>query len=121
MKQWKLMIAGVAALVVFAGCQTTPVQQGAIAGGAVGAGLGAVAGSTMGKTGEGALIGAGAGALTGALLGDHIEKSTTPAPRPVQYVAPGPPPPPPVIGHYETRIVTTPTGERYEERVWVTR
>ncbi len=105
-------------------CHTTPVQEGAIAGGAVGAGLGAIAGHQVGRTGEGALIGAGAGALTGALIGDHIEKSTAPPPPPPRRrVGPAPPPPPPVLrshaGRYEVRTVVSPTGERYEERVWV--
>ena len=110
---------------MLSGCNTTPVQDGAIAGGAVGAGLGAIAGSTMGKTGEGALIGAAAGAITGALIGDNIEKSTAPAPPPAVAYAPSPAPPPPVLrshaGHYEVRTVVTPSGERYEERVWVPR
>ncbi|HDP34105.1 MAG TPA: hypothetical protein ENN29_03230, partial [Candidatus Hydrogenedentes bacterium] len=92
------------------GCNTTPVQDGAIAGGALGAGLGAIAGSTMGKTGEGALIGAGAGAITGALIGDHIEKSTEPKPA-VRHSAP---PPPPTLrshaGRYEVRTIIAPSG-----------
>lgn len=110
-----------ACILMLSGCNTTPVQDGAIAGGAVGAGLGAIAGSTMGKTGEGALIGAAAGALTGALIGDHIEKSTSP--QPVTYTSPAPPPPTlrSHAGRYEVRTVITPTGERYEERVWIPR
>lgn len=110
------MIA-VALMLALSACETTPVQDGAIIGGALGAGLGAIAGNQVGKTGEGALIGAGAGALTGALVGDHIEKST--APRTVVY---RPAPPPPVLrshgGRYEVRTVISPGGERYEERVW---
>ena len=108
----------VAATALLAGCQTTPVQDGAVVGGALGAGMGAIAGHQVGRAGEGALIGAGVGALTGALVGDHIEKST--APRPVVYRQA---PPPPALrshaGRYETRTVIAPTGERYEERVWV--
>lgn len=117
----KRMIGGMGALavlMVMQGCNTTPVQDGVVAGGLVGAGLGAIAGSTMGKTGEGALIGAGAGAITGAIIGDHIDKSTAPAAAPAPV---SPPPPPPTLGHYETRVVTGPSGERYEQRVWVTR
>jgi hypothetical protein len=113
--------------ILLSGCNTTPVQDGLIAGGAVGAGLGAIAGDTMGKAGEGALIGAGVGAITGALIGDHIEKST--APQPIVQAAPLPPPPTvhlpsrsavrPSSGRYETRTVLSPSGERYEEQVWV--
>lgn len=116
-------VALLAAILMLAGCNTTPVQDGLIAGGAVGAGLGAIAGSTMGKTGEGALIGAAAGAVTGALIGDHIEKSTAPAPPPVAYTSPAPPPPTlrSHAGRYEVRTVIAPTGERYEERVWIAR
>lgn len=115
-----LAIAGIA----LAGCQTTPTQDGAIIGGGLGAGLGAIVGNQSGHTGEGALIGAGVGALTGAIVGDAVDegrkrRATTyyapaPAPAPVP-VAPSPA----VQGHYETRIVQTPNGERYEERVWV--
>ncbi len=115
------MIVAPAMLLALSACHTTPVQDGAIIGGALGASLGAIAGNQMGKTGEGALLGAGAGALTGALLGDHIEKSA--APRPMVYHSA--PPPPPVMrshaGRYETRMVITPNGERYEERVWTPR
>lgn len=118
-----LGVGMLACALMVSGCNTTPVQDGLIAGGAVGAGLGAIAGSTMGRTGEGALIGAAAGAITGALIGDHIEKTTTPAPPPVVYTSPAPPPP--IVrshaGRYEVRTVIAPNGERYEERVWVPR
>ena len=57
-----------------AGCNTTPTQEGAVAGAAVGAGAGAIIGNQSGKTGEGALIGAGVGALGGALVGDQVDE-----------------------------------------------
>lgn len=114
-----MLLGGLAACLALAGCATTPVQQGALGLGAVGAGAGAIIGNTTGHAGEGALIGAGVGALTGALVGDAIEHSTPPPP-PVYY-APSPPPPPPATGRWETRVVTGPTGEHYEQRVWVTR
>jgi uncharacterized protein YcfJ len=102
------------------GCQTTPTQQGALTGGALGAGAGAIIGHQSGNQGEGALIGAAAGALMGALIGDRVDEhryrhneprygtsnSATTQPRPQE-------------GHYETRVVISPNGERYEERVWV--
>ncbi len=53
------------------GCATaTPTQKGAVAGSAIGAGLGAIIGHQSGDTGKGALIGAAAGGLGGALIGD---------------------------------------------------
>ncbi len=57
-----------------AGCNTTPTQEGAVAGAAVGAGAGAIVGHQSGKAGEGALIGAGVGALGGALIGDQVDE-----------------------------------------------
>jgi len=62
-------LAGIAA-----GCNTTPTQDGAIIGGAAGAGAGAIIGHQSGKAGEGALIGAGVGGLGGALIGDQVDE-----------------------------------------------
>ena len=110
----------VAAIAGLAGCITTPTQQGAALGGALGAGLGAIIGNQSGHAGTGALIGAGAGGVTGALLGEQVGRNQQRA------YAPAPPPPPapvyqpqPQRGHYETRLITAPNGETYEERVWV--
>ena len=104
-----------AACASLVGCNTTPVQDGAIAGGALGAGLGAIVGNQSGNAGEGALIGAGAGAITGALVGDHVGRK-----RERRYTQPAQPAPEPAVrGHYETRIVRGPNGETYEERVFV--
>jgi len=109
-----------------AGCATmTPTQGGAVTGGAIGAGTGALIGSTTGHAGEGALIGAGVGALSGALIGDGIDESRT-VRRQNTVVVEEPPRVKRVerverveYGHYENRIVRTPSGETYEERVWV--
>jgi len=61
------------------GCATaTPTQKGAVAGSAVGAGLGAIIGHQSGDTGKGALIGAAAGGLGGALLGDAMASKFCP-------------------------------------------
>lgn len=49
--------------------------QGALTGGALGAGSGAIIGSMFGKAGKGALIGAAAGAVGGAVLGDQNQKA----------------------------------------------
>ena len=127
---WVVMAVGLAAFVLPA-CQTTPTQQGALLGGAVGAGAGAIIGNqSHGRGGEGALIGAGAGALTGALIGDAVgqhrakeaqKAGTQAAPAAPAQTAPAPTTSPETVqkGHYETRVVTTQSGETYEERVWV--
>lgn len=118
MKQHIFRLAGAFAIAALAaaGCNTTPVQDGAVVGGALGAATGAVIGHQQGKQGEGALIGAGVGALLGALAGDQVEqRRPATAPR-VQEPARGHAAP---SGHYETRVYRAPSGERYEERVWV--
>lgn len=102
------------------GCQTTAAQDGAVLGGALGAGLGAIVGNQSGHAGEGALIGAAAGALSGAVIGDAVGK---PAPRQeVVYrqveTRPLPPPAPKRAGYYEVQVVEGPNGERYERKVW---
>jgi len=104
--------------VALSGCATTPVQQGAWTGGALGAGLGSIIGNQSGDAGEGALIGAGVGALTGALIADdnQYREPRYRAPSRRVYSVPVPPRP---RGHYETRVMRGPSGERYEERVWV--
>lgn len=120
---WLVATAVLAAVVIAtAGCETTSTQEGAVIGGALGAGAGAIIGNqSHGRTGEGALIGGAVGAISGALVGDQVDKRrgvrgntvTAPAPAPAQ------PPAPVQRGHYETRLVTAPSGETYEERVWV--
>ena len=118
------MVAAFAASATFAGCATTPAQQGAMTGALVGAGAGAIIGNqSHGRSGEGALIGAGVGALTGALIGDHVDEkrdrrgqASQPAPR-GQYQPSSTPTT--SAGHWETRTVRTQSGETYEERVWV--
>ncbi len=106
----------------------------------MGATIGAIAG---GEAADGALIGAGVGALTGALAGDAIAHGRAHRGRPPRAYdhdryAPAPvyrervivrevPAPPSHFsrsyrvedGHYETRLVRSPSGEYYEERVWV--
>ncbi len=105
---WTTLMAISVALAT-GGCETTPTQEGAVLGGALGAGAGAIIGHQSGKQGEGALIGAAAGALTGALVGDQVDERRS---RRQNYS-------PTRRGHYETRIVRGPNGETYEERVWV--
>jgi len=63
--------------VMISGCATSlnETQTGALAGTALGAGLGAIVGESVGKGGAGTAIGAGAGALTGALIGEGMRRS----------------------------------------------
>jgi uncharacterized protein YcfJ len=56
------------------GC-ATHTGTDALAGGALGAGTGALIGSATGHAGTGALIGAGVGAVGGAVVGDALDKS----------------------------------------------
>ena len=104
-----------------AGCNTTPTQDGAVLGGALGAGLGAIVGHQSGHQGEGALIGAAAGALTGAIVGDQVDEARNRTYPQNQHTHPQPTAQPARTqqGHYDIRIVRTPSGETYEERVWV--
>jgi uncharacterized protein YcfJ len=115
------LTALIPAALLIGGCNTTPTQDGAILGGALGAGAGAIIGHQSGHQGEGALIGAGVGALTGAIVGDQVDearqgrypqnRNTHPQPTAVPARTQN--------GHYDIRIVRTPSGETYEERVWV--
>jgi hypothetical protein len=50
-------------------------ENGALAGGAIGAGTGAVVGHALGNTGVGALAGGAIGAVSGALIGNSVDKS----------------------------------------------
>jgi hypothetical protein len=52
--------------------------QGAVTGGALGAGTGAVIGHQTGRAGEGAAIGAAVGALGGGVVGHALEAPTAP-------------------------------------------
>ncbi len=139
MRGFKQLLVLSGAAVALAGC-VTPAQRGAAGGGLVGAGLGAIIGGASGNAGVGALIGGGVGAATGALIGDQVDHDRygntphahyAPPPAPVYYA----PSPPPVYvapaqthfsrshrvetGHYEVRLVQAPSGEYYEDRVWV--
>lgn len=59
----------------FAGCESAShTDRGALMGGLGGAGVGALMGSAVGKTGPGAAIGAGVGALTGAAIGNGMDE-----------------------------------------------
>ena len=72
-----LALYALAAVLSASGCQSTNhTEQGAVVGGLLGAGTGAVVGHALGNTGAGAAIGAGVGALSGAAIGngqDQVE------------------------------------------------
>ncbi len=79
-----ILIVGVSTLsLVFAGCNDanrTPIggshkTEGAVLGGGIGAGTGAIIGKQKGKAGQGALIGGLAGAGIGYVLGDAKDKN----------------------------------------------
>jgi hypothetical protein len=83
----------------------------------VGSAAGAIIGHQQGKQGEGALIGAAAGALGGALIGDQVDERRERQARAGGHafdVGDSVP-----RGHWEMRTVSAPSGEKYEERVWV--
>ena len=71
------VIASVVVLAV--GCETPEGEPdrtatGALTGGALGAGTGAIIGSQGGHAGEGALIGGALGALTGGIIGNAMDQ-----------------------------------------------
>src|SRR5580698_8478192 len=63
-----------AAVLSLAGCYGPPTERDALAGGAIGAGGGALVGSAVGSPGVGAVVGGLAGAGTGYLIGNHQEE-----------------------------------------------
>jgi hypothetical protein len=65
-------LSALAAAMTLTGCAMDDhTGQGALFGGALGAGTGAIIGHAAGNTGAGAAIGAGVGALTGAAIGSE--------------------------------------------------
>ena len=71
-----IIAATLAIAVLLAGCAGAPLttrEKGTLLGGAVGAGGGALVGSTVGAPGAGAAIGGVLGAGTGYLIGNHMQ------------------------------------------------
>ncbi len=67
-----LSLSALATVLTMSGCAMDDhTGQGALFGGALGAGTGAIIGHAAGNTGAGAAIGAGVGALTGASIGSE--------------------------------------------------
>lgn len=103
------IIAAASLMLGVAGCADN-TGNGALIGGAAGAGIGAIIGNNShGRTGEGALIGGAVGAAGGALAGHEIDKNQRERDYNDGYYdrgyydAPPPPsrpPPPPPPGYY---------------------
>jgi uncharacterized membrane protein YebE (DUF533 family) len=55
------------------GQSITPLEEGALGGGVLGAGTGAIVGAAVGHPGSGALIGGGIGALGGLAVGNAMQ------------------------------------------------
>jgi osmotically inducible lipoprotein OsmB len=72
------VLAG-ALLMITAGCSQplTTREKGALTGGALGAGAGAIIGGATGSPGAGAAIGGALGAVGGGLTGDQLQRQET--------------------------------------------
>jgi outer membrane lipoprotein SlyB len=76
MTKTRTLKSAVLPLILACGCSSlSHTENGALAGGAIGAGTGAVVGHALGNTGAGALVGAGVGALSGGLIGHAVDNS----------------------------------------------
>jgi osmotically inducible lipoprotein OsmB len=65
-----------AVVMTLTGCSGTPLstrEKGTLAGGAIGAGTGAIVGAAVGAPGAGAAIGGALGAGTGLLVGNELQ------------------------------------------------
>ncbi len=72
----KILTAAVAPLLLVMGCEgLSHTDNGALAGGGIGAVTGAIIGGATGHAGAGALIGGGVGALAGAAVGHSEDKA----------------------------------------------
>jgi hypothetical protein len=76
-KQSPWILRGLALVpgLLLCGCALTGGEKGALVGGGLGAGTGALVGSAVGHPGVGALVGGGVGAVAGAVTGDAIDRS----------------------------------------------
>lgn len=71
-----LLLIGLIPVTMSTGCNSPyHADRGAVAGGLLGAGTGAVVGHALGNTGAGAVLGAGVGALSGAAIGSGIDEA----------------------------------------------
>jgi hypothetical protein len=71
-----LLLIGLVPMAMSTGCCSPyHADQGALTGGLIGAGTGAIAGHALGSTAAGAAIGAGVGALGGAAIGSSMDEA----------------------------------------------
>jgi hypothetical protein len=76
MNKKRVISAALLPALLACGCSSlSHTENGALAGGAIGAGTGALIGNATGHTAGGALIGAGVGSLTGALIGNSADQT----------------------------------------------
>jgi hypothetical protein len=71
-----IIAAVLGAVLLLAGCAGAPLstrEKGTLAGGAIGAGAGALVGSAAGAPGAGAAIGGVLGAGSGYVVGNHLQ------------------------------------------------
>ncbi len=121
---WTLALFSVFGFAGLSGCTEAGKHEvaGTVAGGALGAGTGAIIGNQTGDTGKGTAIGAGVGAVAGNVIGRGIDEASRsnersapppgygyPNPPPTYSGPPGAPPPPPPPGYYEW----DPTSQRW--------
>ncbi len=80
MKRMAAMVGMIAIAIALSGCESmgtaaqSKTNQGAVLGGLLGAGTGAIIGNQSDHAGAGTAIGAGLGALGGGLLGHSLEE-----------------------------------------------
>src|SRR5436305_10979657 len=76
MRTVRLIFGLLPGMLLATGCSSlSQTEAGAVGGGLLGAGAGALIGSATGHTGAGAAIGAGVGALAGGVTGNAVEES----------------------------------------------
>ncbi|MFN4261937.1 MAG: glycine zipper domain-containing protein [Gemmataceae bacterium] len=89
-RHW-MLVAGLMAC----GCaHMTNAERGALGGGAIGAGTGALIGGATGHPVAGALIGTGVGALSGGMIGKGVDNAERRAEARLAAATATPPPPP---------------------------
>lgn len=70
-----LLAAPALSAVLLSGCESmNNTEKGAVGGGLLGAGAGALVGAALHRPAAGALIGGAAGAVTGAAVGNHVDR-----------------------------------------------